>query len=86
MNRKVLITGATWTPAALPLRNGLTMHFLRGFSFRLQFHLRKLFDDFGVALPEEQCSPLVCNTASAEWRQFHGSSAVATPTFLSAPP
>ncbi len=53
MNRKVLITGATWTPAALPLRNGLTMHFLRGFSFRLQFHLRKLFDDFGVALPEE---------------------------------
>jgi hypothetical protein len=44
---------------------GLTIHFLRCFSFCLQSHLRKLFDDFGVALPEELCSPLVCDTTSA---------------------
>jgi hypothetical protein len=65
---------------------GLTIHFLRGFSFHREFHLRKLFEVFGCALPEELCSPLVCDTASAEWMQFYGSSAVATPTFLSAPP
>jgi hypothetical protein len=45
---------------------GLTIHFLQCFSFRLQFHFRKVFDDFGVALPEELCSPLVCDTTSAE--------------------
>jgi hypothetical protein len=66
---------------------GLTIHFLRGFLFHLQFSFEKFFEVFGLALPEELCSPLVCDTAtSAEWRQFYGSSAVATPTFLSAPP
>jgi len=39
--------------------------------------------------PRGRAGPRVpdgCDTASAEWRQSYGSSAVATPTFLSAPP
>src|ERR1700681_4725472 len=45
---------------------GQAVHLLQGFSFHLQFHLRILFEDFGVALSEELGNPLVGNTAGTE--------------------
>jgi hypothetical protein len=45
---------------------GLAVHLLQGFSFHLQFHLRILFEDFGIALPEELGNPFVGDTACTE--------------------
>ncbi|MDQ1408627.1 MAG: hypothetical protein QOJ41_362 [Acidobacteriaceae bacterium] len=45
---------------------GEAVHLLQGFSFHLQFHLRILFEDFGIALSEELGNPLVGDTACAE--------------------
>jgi len=42
---------------------GLAVHFLQSLSLHLQFHLRILLKDLGVALPEELCNPFVCDTA-----------------------
>src|SRR5216684_7504346 len=45
---------------------GLTVHFFQGLSLHLQFHLRILFEDLGVALSKELCNPRVGDTACAE--------------------
>jgi hypothetical protein len=42
---------------------GQAVHLLQGFSLHLQLHLRILFEDFGVALPEQLGNPLVGDTA-----------------------
>jgi hypothetical protein len=39
------------------------IHLLQGFSLHLQLHLRILFEDLGIALPQELSDPFICDTA-----------------------
>src|SRR5207249_6936914 len=55
---------------------GLTVHFLQGLSLHLQFHLRILFEDLGVALSKELCNPLVGDTACTEPRRIGGAQVI----------
>ncbi len=45
---------------------GQAIHLLQSFSFHLQLHLRILFEDLGITLPQKLRDPFVCDAASAE--------------------
>src|SRR6266436_4976129 len=55
---------------------GLAVHFVQSLSLHLQFHLRILLEDLGVALSKELCNPLVGDTACTEPRRIGGAQVI----------